>query len=72
LHLQKMRFGQMVRSDCGLRQLLNGNCRIGGDPDANPEFAFQALDSRLGDNAPNVNRTCERQDHQLSLSTSGA
>src|ERR1700722_14349989 len=31
LHLQKMRFGQMVRSDCGLRQLLNGNCRIGGD-----------------------------------------
>jgi hypothetical protein len=23
--------------------------RVGGDPDGTPEFAFQALDARLGD-----------------------
>jgi hypothetical protein len=31
---------------------FRGNFRLGRDPDGNPEFAFQALDSRLGDNAP--------------------
>jgi hypothetical protein len=39
-----MRFGQMVRSDCGLRQLLNGNCRIGGETAGTQNFRTERLD----------------------------
>ena len=34
---------------------FSGYFRIGGDPDGIPEFAFQALDSRLGDLARSQN-----------------
>ena len=35
---------------------FRGYFRIGGDPDGTPEFAFQALDSRLGGDSANLDQ----------------